>query len=159
MFTTTSAPSSPSHLTSATGDPETVAELESAYRELLAALGGDPDTLHARVSESCQVIGPKGFRIGRAEWIATHNGDVYEQIGLESLESDVQVYGDTAVRADLQRSECRFQGEVISGLFRVLSAWVRQGGWQLVAIQYTAVAPEAAAQLPGGSASPDRKVS
>ena len=127
-------------------DPAEVAELDRAHQELLAALGGDPATLRARVSERCQVIGPKGFRIGRAEWIAAHSGDVYEQISLESLENDLQIYGETAIRSDLQRSECRFQGERITGLFRVLSVWTHQDlGWQLVAIQYTAVAPEAVA--------------
>jgi hypothetical protein len=143
MITTTA-----SAVPSTASDTTLVAELDRAYQELLHALGGDPATLEARVSERCQVIGPKGFRVGKAEWISAHNGEVYEQIGLETLESDVQIYGGTAVRADVQRSACLFQGERIDGLFRVLSAWTREeAGWQLVAIQYTSVAPEAAATL------------
>lgn len=129
------------------GRPES-AELDRAYDQLLAALGGDHDALQACVAERCQVIGPKGFRIGKAEWIASHSSDLYEQVSLESLDSETHFYGDTAVRSDLQRSECRFHGELITGLFRVLSAWTREDtGWQLVAIQYTALAPEAAAIL------------
>lgn len=49
------------------------------------------------------------------------------------------------MRCDLQRSECLFHGETITGLFRVLNVWARTAeAWQLVGIQYTAVAPEAA---------------
>jgi hypothetical protein len=122
----------------------TPAGLQTAYDALLVALGGDPLTLDALVADRCQIIGPKGFLLGKAEWIEAHRGDVYQQILLESVEHDVQMYGDTAVRWDLQRSECLFRGEPIAGLFRVLSAWRRgRGGWQLVAIQYTAVSPEA----------------
>ena len=114
--------------------------LQDAYGELLAALVDGPARLDALVSEHCQVIGPKGFLIGKDEWIGTHNGEVYEQVMLESVESDARVYGDTAVRWDLQRSECRFQGETIKCLFRVLSVWHHEAtGWQLVTIQYTAV--------------------
>jgi hypothetical protein len=129
-----------------TGDAEADAGLQHAYNELLAALGGEPVTLDTLVSDLCQVIGPKGFLIRKGEWIDAHNGEVYEQLRLDSIEHDAQIYGDTAIRWDLQRSECLFQGEKITGLFRVLSAWHRQHArWQLVAIQYTAVSPEAGA--------------
>ena len=47
-------------------------------------------------------------------------------------------YRAAAVRSDLQRSECLFRGETITGLFRVLSVWARHDGdWRLTAIQYT----------------------
>jgi hypothetical protein len=125
-------------------------ELDRAYRELLIALGGDTATLEQRVADRCTVIGPKGFLISKPEWIDAHSGHVYEQVALDSLERDVQVYGDTAVCVDLQHSECLFKGQLITGLFRVLSVWTRhESGWQLVAIQYTSVAPEAAPNASG----------
>lgn len=127
---------------------EQVAELEDAQQDLIAGLGGDPESLQDLVSERCQVIGPKGFLLGKDDWIAAHSRDVYEQLVLESLEHDMRIYGETAVHTDLQRSECLYHGTKIAGLFRVLSAWTRQDArWQLVAIQYTAVSPEAAVAL------------
>ena len=125
-----------------------VTEIEDAQQELIAGLGGNPETLRALVSERCQVIGPKGFLLGKDEWIAAHSKDVYEQLVLESLEHDVRIYGETAIHTDLQRSECLYLGTKIAGLFRVLSAWTRHyDRCKLVAIQYTAVSPEAAVAL------------
>ncbi len=89
--------------------------------------------------------GPKGFMIGKDEWIETHSAGIYQQILLEVEQSQVTAYDGLAVRCDLQRSECLFNGETISGLFRVLNVWrPTESHWQLVAIQYTAVSPEVA---------------
>ena len=121
-------------------------EVASAYDRLLAALvDGDSSALRRHLAPECQIIGPKGYRIGTEEWVSTHSDEVYQQVLLEVADSHVQHYGDIAVRCDLQRSECLFRGETITGLFRVLSVWARRAGaWQLTAIQYTAVTPEAA---------------
>lgn len=121
------------------------AQLSRAHDDLLAALiDGETAALRRLVAADCQIIGPKGYRIGRQEWIETHSSQVYQQVRLDLVESEVQLHGDVAIRCDLQRSECLYQGETISGLFRVLNVWTRQQGqWQLDAIQYTAVSPEA----------------
>jgi hypothetical protein len=120
--------------------------LDRAHQHLLTALvEGDTTTLARLVADGCQIIGPKGFHIAKDEWIDTHSGHVYTQVALETVESSAQQYGDAAVRTELQRSECIYKGEDISGLFRVLELWVRQDdNWQLAAIQYTAVAEGAA---------------
>ena len=126
--------------------PEISEELAQAHRQVLGALvEGDRSTLEHLVSDDCQIVGPKGFMIGKDEWIGTHSEGVYEQVLLEVEQSQVTTYDGLAVRCDLQRSECLFHGETIAGLFRVLNVWRRAGAsWQLVAIQYTAVSPEAA---------------
>lgn len=132
-------------------DPMTATEtreaLSEAYDDVVAGLrAGDLDLLRARVAEDCRIVGPKGFLIGRTEWIESHDGSVFEQISLETVESEVLDYGPTAVRLDLQESECLFKGERISGAFRVLSVWRdKEPGWQLTLIQYTAATPEALA--------------
>ena len=121
--------------------------LTQAYDDVVAGLrAGDLDLLRARVSEDCRIVGPKGFLIGRAEWIASHDGRVFQQISLETVESEVLDYGPTAVRLDLQESECLFNGERISGAFRVVSVWRDlEPGWQLTLIQYTAATADALA--------------
>jgi hypothetical protein len=72
------------------------------------------------------------------------NQIVFAQDRLETVESEVLDYGPTAVRLDLQESECLFRGEPISGFFRVLSVWRDlEPGWQLTLIQYTAATADA----------------
>ncbi len=124
---------------------DTDTDLGTAYEEVVAGLRtGDQDLLRQRVARECRVVGPKGFLIDRDEWISSHDGQVFRQLGLETVESDVSRYDGTATRLDLQRSECLFHGEHIAGLFRVLSVWRDEpAGWQLRLIQYTAVSPEA----------------
>lgn len=121
-------------------------EVAQAHRRLLAALvDGDASALRRHLAPDCQIVGPKGYQIGTDEWVSSHSEQIYQQVLLEVVDSHVQHFGDSAVRSDLQRSECLFRGETINGLFRVLSVWVRHhGAWRLTAIQYTAVAPEAA---------------
>ena len=131
--------------------PTSTDPLASAYRQLLGALmEGDAGALRRLLAPDCIVVGPKGYRIDTDEWVQVHSDDVYQQILVESLDSQSVRHGgsaDTAVRCDLQYSECLFQGEAISGLFRVLTVWVRRHpGWTLAAIQYTAVTPNVAKQ-------------
>lgn len=128
-----------------TGGTTLEADLTSINQQLLDALvQGDIGALTSLVAADCQIIGPKGLHITTQEWIDTHSAHVYQQVRLETLESQVRRHGDIAVRSDLQRSECLYQAEFITGVFRVLSVWVRAlAGWQLAAIQYTAVTPAA----------------
>lgn len=136
--------------TSTAADAE--ASVQAAYDRVVAALAAsDVATLDTLVAEDCTIVGPKGYLIGRSDWIGSHNGEVFAQISLYTVETRTHAYPGTAVRLDLQRSECLFHAERIAGLFRVMSVWREgPGSWQLSAIQYTAVAPEAA---PGDEAS------
>lgn len=113
----------------------------SVHNELSRALlAADEVTLRRLVADDCQVIGPKGFHISKEEWIRPHVDNVYELQSLEILESTHAVHDQSAVIVDLQQSACVFRGERIDGLFRVLSVWRREpDGWQLAALQYTAV--------------------
>jgi Domain of unknown function (DUF4440) len=118
---------------------------ESHQQVLDALVAGDRESLGRLVADDCRIVGPKGFLIGTEEWIEAHHSGVYEQVMLQVEHTELTVRDDVAVRCDLQRSECLFRGETIMGLFRVLNVWARADeGWQLVGIQYTAVAPEAA---------------
>ena len=118
---------------------------ESHQHVLDALIAGDGDTLHRLVADDCRIVGPKGFLIDKEGWIGAHHSGIYEQVRLEVEHTELTVRDDVAVRCDLQRSECLFRGEAIKGLFRVLNVWVRTAdAWQLVAIQYTAVVPDAA---------------
>ncbi|HET8666217.1 MAG TPA: nuclear transport factor 2 family protein [Nocardioides sp.] len=121
-------------------------QLAEAHQQVLDALvDGDRTTLGHLVPDDCRIVGPKGYLIDKQEWIEAHDSGVYEQVMLRVEHTELTVRDDLAVRCDLQRSECLFRGETITGLFRVLNVWARDhDAWQLVGIQYTAVAPEAA---------------
>jgi hypothetical protein len=126
---------------------ETIADqlAQSHQRVLDALVDGDRASLFRLVADDCRIVGPKGFLLGKEEWIDAHDSSLYEQVTLEVEHTELTVRDDLAVRCDLQRSECLFNGETITGLYRVLNVWAREGeAWQLVGIQYTAVAPEAA---------------
>ena len=117
---------------------DTVTDCQRRLNDALA--DGDAARLEELVAPDCRIIGPKGFLIAKDEWIGVHASHVYEMVFLRTLEADLIDYGDTAIRCDVQQSECVYQGETISGLFRVLSVWVRPTGhWRLAAIQYTAL--------------------
>jgi hypothetical protein len=118
---------------------------ESHQRVLDALVDGDGESLDRLLAENCQIVGPKGFLISKRDWIEAHQAEIYEQVMLDVEHTELSVHDDVAVRCDLQRSECLFRGETITALFRVLNVWARADeAWQLVGIQYTAVAPEAA---------------
>jgi hypothetical protein len=126
---------------------ESIADrLAESHQQVLDALvDGDRERLGRLVADDCRIVGPKGFLIGKEEWIDAHHSGVYEQVLLQVEHTELTVRDGFAVRCDLQRSECLFRGETIKGLYRVLNVWAHADeGWQLVGIQYTAVAPEAA---------------
>ena len=120
-------------------------QLAESHQQVLDALvDGDRERLGRLVADDCQIAGPKGFLIGKEEWIDAHHSGVYDQVMLEVEHTELSVRDGCAIRCDLQRSECLFHGETIEGLYRVLNVWARaDDAWQLAGIQYTAVAPEA----------------
>jgi uncharacterized protein DUF4440 len=107
-------------------------QLAEAHRRVLdALLDGDCERLGELVADDCRIVGPKGFLIGKQERTDAHHSGVDEQVRLEVEHTELTMRNDVAVRCDLQRSERLFRGET-------------DETWQLVGIQYTAVAPEAA---------------
>jgi hypothetical protein len=126
-------------------------ELGQASQRLIEALiAGDLSALDQLVVGRCRIVGPKGYHISKRDWIQAHASDVYEQAALETVESDTVQYGGTAIPSDLQRSECLYRGEHITGLYRVMAVWVRNPqDWQLAALRYTTVSPEAGSDHDG----------
>src|SRR5689334_16623923 len=118
--------------------------IEAAQQRLNHALvTGDRVALAELVTGDCRIIGPKGYLVAKDEWIDVHSSGVYEQLLLRTVESELLPHGDTAIRSDVQQSECVYRGEYITGLFRVLNVWVHHSGhWQLAATQYTALPPD-----------------
>ncbi len=121
-----------------------IQDVAAAHEALNAALlAQDEAELNRIVGDRCRIVGPKGFHISKEEWIRPHVDHVFELVSLRKVDTVVEEYRDSAVVVELQESECIFQGERIDGAFRVTTVWNRDDGpWQLVALQYTVVAPE-----------------
>jgi uncharacterized protein (TIGR02246 family) len=107
---------------------------------IAALLHGDAQTLDTVIAPDCRIIGPRGFVTTRDEWIGAHQESTYTQVKLENAETDVRIYGDAAIRWEVQESVCRYHGETIEGRFNVTGVWVLSDGrWQLTSLQYTAL--------------------
>lgn len=120
---------------------ETIQNLQEQLNQAL--LRGDGAVLDRLVDADCQIIGPRGFKIAKDEWIGVHGSGEFEQIRLEVRDTELHHFGATAVRCDILDSACRYHGELITGQFRVTQVWARQAEtWTLVAIQYTPLAAE-----------------
>jgi hypothetical protein len=117
----------------------TIADLQRRVNEALVA--GDAATLERLVAPDCQIVGPKGFMIGRDQWIKVRQGGYdYEQLFVRPIREHLVAYDNAAIRCDVIESACTFRGERIDGLFRVTQAWLTRGGrWQLAAVQYTSL--------------------
>jgi len=106
-----------------------------------ALLTGDWHTLSDLVAPDALITGPRGYMIGRDEWIGVHREEAYEQVRLDVVESVVHAYAMSGIRFDLVESQCLYHGEEINGRFRVSQVWASDDGrWQLAGVQYTTAA-------------------
>ena len=146
-----SVPAAPAPAGPADGQPEgqptatqheAMGQAVSALQDTVntALLRSDGRTLDDLVSPTAAIIGPRGFMISRDEWIDVHQSADYRQVRLETLEATVHAYDSAVIHCDVMDSECLYQGQTITGRFRVTHVWVTDHQrWQLAAVQYTAL--------------------
>jgi hypothetical protein len=104
-----------------------------------AELAADRETLRELIAEEFLSIGPRGFVLDKNQWIDRHDEFTYHR--LETSEIDVRHYGDAAVVRDVQRNEATYGDQHVAIATRVSQVWIRQdGGWRLVAIQFSPLA-------------------
>jgi len=121
---------------------EAMGQAVSALQDTVntALLRSDGRTLDDLVAPTAAIIGPRGFMISRDDWIDVHQSADYRQVRLETLEATVHAYDSAVVHCDVMDSECLYQGQTITGRFRVTHVWVTDHHrWQLAAVQYTAL--------------------
>src|SRR4051794_29548588 len=117
---------------------ETIRDLQDQVNRAL--LASDTQTLHDLVAPGARIIGLRGFLIGRDEWIGVHEGGDFRQERLEVADTEVVSGEESGIRVDVVDFACLYKGERITGRFRVTQSWVtRDGRWQLVGLQYTAL--------------------
>lgn len=102
---------------------------------------GDNDFLGHLLADDFVGIGPRGFMLTKAQWLARYrSGDLRHEA---FIWDDVQVrlYGDAAVATGRQTQRGRHKDHDIAGQFRATQVFVQQDGrWLLVALHLSAIA-------------------
>lgn len=109
--------------------------LDLVQRWAKAELDEDAAGLGSLLAEDFNGVGPLGFVLNKQQWTGRYHGGL-KNSEFEILESQVRVYGDTAVVVGVQKQETTFQGNDTGGSFRLGLTAVKQGdGWVVAHIQ------------------------
>lgn len=99
----------------------------------------DRTALGELIHEDFVSIGPKGFLMDKAQWIARHDFFAYHELAVS--DEDVRVFGDAAIVRDIQRNHATSSGHEVRVNTRVSQTWVRtEGTWRLAGIQFSSLA-------------------
>jgi ketosteroid isomerase-like protein len=130
---------------------EHIVSIDSFLAEWAAAeQAGDTDTLEGLLADDFVGIGPLGFSLPKAEWLARYRqGLHYDAFDLE--ETQVRTYGDVAVVTARNNQSGTYYGNPIPEAVRATCIAVRsEGRWQLAAIHLSFIAGTAGAPpIPG----------
>lgn len=106
-----------------------IRDIQQAWME--AASRRDEPALEAILGDEYVLISARLGIVDREGWLAM--GPDYEIWEFEYLESDIHVYGATAVSNSRYRQQASFKGQDLSALFYLTDVWVkRDGRWQVV---------------------------
>ena len=124
-------------------------------REEVAALGqrwadaelrGDAETLFGLLAEDFVGIGPRGFILGRDQWLDRYRSGNLQNEAFAFQEVTVREYGAAAIAVGIQAQRATHQGHDASGRFRVALVAVRRAGcWQIAGLQLSGPLPDALA--------------
>jgi ketosteroid isomerase-like protein len=104
---------------------------DQQQRWMEAASRKDERVLDQILGDDYVLISARLGFVDRARWLAM--GPDYHIEDFEYLESDIHVYGDTAVSNSRYRQTATFKGEDLSVVFYLTDVWVkREGHWQVV---------------------------
>ena len=100
-------------------------------RWMEAARRKDESALDAILGDEYVLITARLGVVDRSSWLAM--GPDYTIQDFEYLESDINVYGATAVSNSRYRQKATFKGQDLSTAFYLTDVWVkRDGRWQVV---------------------------
>ena len=120
-----------------------------------AEQAGDTGTLDSLLTEDFIGIGPVGFSLPKAEWLARHHqGLSYDSFGLE--QTSVRTRGDTAIVTARTTQHGTAFGNPIPEAVRATYVLIRQGEhWRLASAHMSfIVGPPGAPPIPGGGNRP-----
>jgi ketosteroid isomerase-like protein len=116
-------------------------ELTKVTEQLLQAeLKGDVATMERMITDDFVAVGPRGFVLNKAAWLAGHKTHDLQYQDMKQDELTERTYGDAALVTKHQSNKATFQGHDASGEFRVTQFFVKQGGdWRLASTQLSPI--------------------
>ena len=109
-----------------------------------AERNADTGTLDDLAAAGFRLVGPFGFVLDKAQWLARYQTGALHTSSLVWDEVDVRDYGGTAVAIGRHTQQATYQGQAVDGQFRATHVFVREGdGWMLVSQHLSPAAPPA----------------
>jgi ketosteroid isomerase-like protein len=123
------------------------AKAEQQVRELVNSLNqalikADVPTLNKIFADEFTIIRPNGMAVGKADAVKDVESGKTKFESIEASDSNVHIYGNTAVMTTLENTSAQIGGHPISGQARNSYVCVKRGGrWIVVLRQITPVLP------------------
>ena len=115
---------------------EELLKLENAFAE--AIVNNDLESIRRLVADDWIIIDPNGEIVDRTRFFEVIKSGVLTHDMMESKDSRVRVYGDSAVVTAVTRTKGKFMGHDFSTQERATDVFVkRDGRWQCVFSQLT----------------------
>jgi uncharacterized protein (TIGR02246 family) len=106
-----------------------------------AQLADDAGALEQMVTDDFTVIGPRGFILGKREWLAGYKSGDLKFESLDWSEAKVRTYGDSAIVTGRDKQRVSYQGQPQAMDLRATLVFVRQRDeWRLAAAQFSPIA-------------------
>ena len=115
---------------------EELLKLENAFAE--AIVNNDLEGIRRRVADDWIIIDPNGEIVDRTRFFEVIKSGMLTHDMMESKDSRVRVYGDSAVVTAVTRTKGKFMGHDFSTQERATDVFVkRDGRWQCVLTHLT----------------------
>jgi ketosteroid isomerase-like protein len=107
-----------------------------------AERNADTDALDDLAAAGFRLVGPFGFVLDKAQWLARYQTGALHTSSLVWDEVGVREYGETAVAVGRHTQRATYQGQTVDGQFRATHVFTREGdGWMLVSQHLSQAAP------------------
>ena len=116
-------------------------ELEKLLNEFAEAeLNEDTEFLQEFLAEDFVGIGPLGFTLTKAQWLARYAAGDLKNEAFELKDLNTRFYEDAAIVVGLETTKSSYRGNPAGGDFRVTLVCVRQNGeWRLANSQLSPI--------------------
>jgi len=106
-----------------------------------AQLSGNADTLEQMTTDDFTVIGPRGFILGKQEWLVGYKSGDLKFDSLDWSESKVRMYIDSAIVTGHDKQRVVYQGQPQVMDLRAMLVFVKQHDeWRLAGAQFSPIA-------------------
>jgi hypothetical protein len=115
---------------------------ETIARLTAAEFGGDADALEELLTDDFELVGPLGFVLDKAQWIAQYRAGnlAYSRLEIEPLSS--RTYGEVTLAIGTRDQEATYQGTPMPARLRMTAVVVADGDRRrLAGLHFSPIAP------------------